>query len=168
MRGRPCSSARPTIRRCSGRSALMVRWRTPPRPASGISGQRNGANPTRSESWKRWRSRADFDAARPTRPSTAPEPPDHVSQADAWLWPIRPVWGSAQLRDHELGEGLDAWRAVTAGHRHDMDRKRLAQMDVLQQRNERALPERARDDEVCQSRNAEPCDRSVEQQVGIV
>jgi len=57
---------------------------------------------------------------------------------------------------------------VTAGHGHDMNRKRLAQMSIHQQRDQRALPERARDHEIRQSRNAEPRHRGIEQQVGIV
>ena len=46
--GRRCSSARPTTRCGSGRSAPAVRWRIRRRPASGISAPRNGANPTPS------------------------------------------------------------------------------------------------------------------------
>jgi len=57
---------------------------------------------------------------------------------------------------------------MTAGHHHDMNRRWLAQMGIHQQRDERALPERARDHEIRQSRNAEPCYRSIEQQIGIV
>ena len=49
-----------------------------------------------------------------------------------------------------------------------MDRKRIRQMAIPEQRDEGALLHGARDHEIRQPRDAEPGHRHVEQQVGIV